>query len=607
MSQLYNEDFIEKVRFSNDIIDIVSEYTTLKESGKSYKGLCPFHDEKTPSFNVSPQQQLYYCFGCGAGGNIFNFIMEVEGFTFSEAVEFLAKRADIELPHQTSSQAQQRKVSQRNKLLEIHKAATQFYNYLLLESQLGKQAYNYLLKRGFDEETIEKFQLGFAPDRWQGLYNFLSDKGYSDQTLVKSGLILERKNNDGYYDRFRNRVMFTIFDHRHQAIGFGGRVLSSAQEPKYLNSPTTPLFDKSKNLYGLNWAKQAMRKSNEVIITEGYTDVITASDFGIENVVASLGTSLTSQQAKILKRYVDRVYIAYDADSAGAKATLRGLNILKNEGLSVKVISLGHEQDPDEYIKEEGRENFLEEKEDSTSLIQFKIDQVLKNRNLSNVDERVNVVQEILPILHLIDDGVERNEYLRQVAEKLQIKLEVLRTELNKFEKSQQQDRKSVKRNNNNNLKKSIELSDPKKDGYQNAVEGLLKLMLNNSHLIDRATDRLNKVDFIEEDHRDLFRAIADLYQAKGKVETNELYNELSAESAQKLLTKLAVQGNDFDTSVNLDKILRDYIKKIKGYQSGMKKEDLEAKIKQAEQDNNYDKLNQLLEEYQGLLRREEE
>ncbi|MFO7818903.1 MAG: CHC2 zinc finger domain-containing protein, partial [Halanaerobacter sp.] len=219
MSQLYNEDFIEKVRFSNDIIDIVSEYTNLKESGNSYKGLCPFHDEKTPSFNVSPEQQLYYCFGCGVGGNIFNFIMEVEGFTFSEAVEFLAKRANIELPQQSNSQAQKRKVSQRNKLLEIHKAATQFYNYLLLESQLGKQAYNYLLERGFDETAIEKFQLGFAPDRWQGLYNFLSDKGYSDQILVESGLILARKNNDGYYDRFRNRVMFTIFDHRHQAIG----------------------------------------------------------------------------------------------------------------------------------------------------------------------------------------------------------------------------------------------------------------------------------------------------------------------------------------------------------------------------------------------------
>ncbi|MFO7820413.1 MAG: toprim domain-containing protein, partial [Halanaerobacter sp.] len=393
--------------------------------------------------------------------------------------------------------------------------------------------------------------------------------------------------------------------HRHQAIGFGGRVLSSAQEPKYLNSPTTPLFDKSKNLYGLNWAKQAMRKSNEVIITEGYTDVITAFEYKIENVVASLGTALTSQQAKILKRYVDRVYIAYDADSAGAKATLRGLNVLKNEGLNVKVISLGYEQDPDEYIKEEGKEKFLEEKENATSLIQFKIDQVLNDRDLSNVDERVNVVQEILPILHLVDDGVERNEYLRQVAEKLKIKLEVLRTELNKFEKSQQQDRKSVKRNNN--LEESIKLNDPKKDGYQNAVEGLLKLMLNNSHLINRVKDRLDKIDFVEEDHRGLFRAIADLYQAKGKVETNELYNKLSTESAQKLLTKLSVQGDNFDSSVNLDKILSDYIKKIKGYQSGMKKEDLEVKIKQAEQDKNYQKLNQLLEEYQGLLRREEE
>ena len=607
MSQLYNEDFIEKVRFSNDIIDVVSEYTNLKKSGQSYKGLCPFHDEKTPSFNVSPDQQLYYCFGCGVGGNIFNFIMEVEGLNFSEAVEFLAERANIELPQQSNSQARQRKRSQRNKLLKIHKLATQFYNYLLLESELGRQAYNYLVERGFDEETIEKFQLGFAPDRWQGLYNFLSDKGYEDEILLKSGLILPRKNNDGYYDRFRNRVMFTIFDHRHQAIGFGGRVLSSDEEPKYLNSPSTPLFDKSENLYGLNWAKKEMRQTDEVIITEGYTDVITASDFGIENVVASLGTSLTTQQAKILKRYVERVYIAYDADAAGAQAALRGLEILKKEGLEVKVINLGNDKDPDEYIKEEGKEKFLQLKNNATSLIQFKINQVLKNKDLANVDERVNVVQKILPILYAIDDSVEREEYLKQVAEKLQIRLEVLRTELNKFEKSQQQHRKDRERNNNNNLKKGIELNDPKKDGYQNAVNGLFKLILTNSRLIQKAEEGLDMADFAEEAHRQLFSAICEVYQSDNKLETNEIYNRLSAESAQKLLTKLAVQGSTFDSQVNRDEILKDYIKKIKGYQSGMKKEDLEAKIKQAEQDNNYDKLNQLLEEYQGLLRREEE
>ena len=607
MSQLYNEDFIEKVRFSNDIIDVVSEYTNLKKSGKSYKGLCPFHDEKTPSFNVSPEQQLYYCFGCGVGGNIFNFIMEIEGLTFTEAVEFLAERANIELPKKDNSQAQQRKVSQRKKLLKIHKLATQFYNYLLLESELGQEAYDYLLNRGFDEETIEKFQLGFAPNRWQGLYNFLSDKGYSDEILVKSGLILPRKNSDGYYDRFRNRVMFTIFDHRHQAIGFGGRVLSSEEQPKYLNSPETPLFDKSKNLYGLNWAKKTMRKTDEVIITEGYTDVITASQFGVENVVASLGTSLTSQQAKILNRYVERVYIAYDADVAGTKATERGLDILKSEGLDVKVISLGHDQDPDEYIKEEGKESFLQVKNNATSLIQFKINQALGNKDLSNVDERVSAVQELLPILYNINDQVEKDEYLKQVAEKLQIRLEILRTELNKFEKSQHQDRKSSQRNNSNDLKKNIEFNDPKKSGYQNAVNGLLKLILDHSRLIKKVQEELNKSDFVEEDHQQVFTTICDLYQEVGQVEINELFNKLNTESSQKFLTKLAVQGTDFDSSVNQDKILKDYIKKIKGYQSGMKKEDLEAKIKQAEQDDDYQELNQLLEQYQNLLRKEEE
>ena len=606
MSQLYNEDFIEKVRFSNDIIDVVSEYTNLKKSGKSYKGLCPFHDEKTPSFNVSSDQQLYYCFGCGVGGNIFNFIMEVEGLTFTEAIEFLAERANIELPKQKNSQARKRKVSQRKKLLQIHKLATQFYNYLLLESNLGQEAYDYLLSRGFDEQTIEKFQLGFAPNRWQGLYKFLSDKGYSDQILAKSGLILPRKNSDGYYDRFRNRVMFTIFDHRHQAIGFGGRVLSDDDQPKYLNSPETQLFDKSKNLYGLNWAKKSMRKTGEAIITEGYTDVITAAQYGINNVVASLGTSLTTQQAKILNRYVDQVYIAYDSDAAGDKATGRGLDILKEEGLDVKVISLAKNQDPDDYIKEVGKEKFIKVKNNSTSLIQFKIDQVLKDKNLANVDDRVNVVKELLPILNSIENQVERDEYTKKIAEKLQIRIELLRSELNKYENSKPEDRKPTQRNNNSNSTEDIGFEDSKKNGYQNAVYGLLKIMLTDVHLIEDIKERLSVSDFAEEKHGQLFSNICDVYQATGNLEINRLFKKIEDESTQQLLTKLAVEENDFNYGGSQNKILEDYIKKIKGYQSGMKKEDLEAKIKQAEREDNHQELKQLLEQYQSLLRKEE-
>ncbi|MGM0368820.1 MAG: DNA primase [Bacillota bacterium] len=607
MSQLYNEDFIEKIRFSNDIIDVVSEYTSLKQSGKSHKGLCPFHDEQTASFNVSADQQLYYCFGCGVGGNIFNFIMEIEGLTFTEAIEFLADRANIDLPEENNSQARKRKVSERKKLLQIHKLATQFYNYLLLESDFGQEAYDYLLGRGFDEDVIEKFQLGFAPDRWQGLYKFLSDKGYSDQVLAKSGLVLPRKNTDGYYDRFRNRVMFTIFDHRHQAIGFGGRVLSSEQQPKYLNSPQTQLFDKSQNLYGLNWAKESMRKTGEAIITEGYTDVITAAQHGIENVIASLGTALTSQQAKLLNRYVDRVYIAYDSDIAGAKATLRGLDVLKEAGLEVKVISLGVDQDPDEYIKELGKSEFMKTKENSTSLIQFKIDQTVNQKKLANVDDRVNAVQNLLPIIDSIEDQVEKDEYIKKIAEKLQIRIEVLRAELKKYKKTKHQDRKVSSRNNNNDSRENMVFDDSKKNGYQNAVHGLFKIILNNSHLIDFCGERLTSDDFAAERHSRLFAVICELYQAEGEVEINKLFKKIEDESVEKMLTKLAVEENDLNYVANQDEILEDYINKIKGYQSGMKKEDLEAKIKLAEQENNHQELNQLLMKYQNLLRKEEQ
>jgi DNA primase len=607
LSQLYNEDFIEKIRFSNDIIDVVSEYTSLKQSGKSHKGLCPFHDEQTASFNVSSDQQLYYCFGCGVGGNIFNFIMEIEGLTFTEAIEFLADRANIDLPEENNSQARKRKVSERKKLLQIHKLATQFYNYLLLESDFGQEAYDYLLSRGFDEDIIEKFQLGFAPDRWQGLYKFLSDKGYSDQVLVKSGLVLPRKNTDGYYDRFRNRVMFTIFDHRHQAIGFGGRVLSSEQQPKYLNSPQTQLFDKSENLYGLNWAKESMRKTGEAIITEGYTDVITAAQHGIENVIASLGTALTSQQAKLLKRYVDRVYIAYDSDVAGAKATLRGLDVLKAEGLEVKVISLGVDQDPDEYIKELGKDKFMETKKNATSLIQFKIDQTVNEKKLANVDDRVNVVQNLLPIIDSIEDQVEKDEYIKKIAEKLQIRIAVLRAELKKHKKTKHQDRKVSSRNNNNDSRENMVFNDSKKSGYQNAVHGLFKMILNNSHLIDFCAQKLDSDDFVAGKDAQLFSAICELYQAEGELEINKLFKKIEDQAVEKMLTKLVVEENDLNYISDQDKILEDYINKIKGYQSGMKKEDLEAKIKLAEQENNHQELNQLLVQYQNLIRKEEQ
>ncbi|MCK8828063.1 DNA primase [Natroniella acetigena] len=608
MTRSYSEEFIEQVRFSNNIIDIISEYVELKQGGKSYRGLCPFHDERTPSFNVSSEEQLYYCFGCGAGGNIFNFVMEIEGLDFVETVEFLAERADLELPDQHLSPKMKQKQVKKKKLLQIHKLTAKFYNYLLIESDIGKAGHQYLQQRGFNKEIIDQFKLGFAPDRWQGLYGFLRNKGYSDQILSESGLVIPRKKSSGYYDRFRNRVIFTIFNHRNQVIGFGGRIIEDSNQPKYLNSPDTLLFDKSKNLYGLNWAKPEIQKQDEAIIVEGYTDVITAYQFGIKNVVASLGTSLTKEQAKLLRRYCKVVYIAYDSDTAGAKATLRGLDILKDTGLTVKVIKLPADQDPDLLIKEAGQEGFERLKRQAKTLVEFKLDSILQERMITNIDDKVEIVNQVVGVLAKIKNEVELLEYIKRVAQKLNVTEEVLKSELKNYKaKNKRQDRKQKNRNNKYKPKLKEKLNTVNLSDYINAVNGLsveqlLKMMLKRSELIERFQEILQPTDFVKQEYQNLFAIIFNFYEQQKQLDINHLLAELNRKEDKELLLKLTV-GEEIDFSV--ENVISDYIKKIKEYRILMKKKQLESKIKRAESDGNFKQVNSLLKEYQNLLRKE--
>ncbi|MCK8815947.1 DNA primase [Natroniella sulfidigena] len=608
MTRSYSEEFIEQVRFSNNIIDIISEYIKLEQAGKSYRGLCPFHDERTPSFNVSSEEQLYYCFGCGAGGNIFNFVMEIEGLDFVEAVKFLAERAGLELPAQNLSPKMKQQKMKKKKLLQIHKLTAKFYNYLLTESDIGAAGHRYLQQRGFNQEVIEQFKLGFAPDRWQGLYRFLRNKGYSDQILAESGLVISRKKSSGYYDRFRNRVIFTIFNHRNQVIGFGGRILENCNQPKYLNSPETLLFDKSKNLYGLNSAKKEIKKQEEAIIVEGYTDVITAYQFGIKNVVASLGTALTKKQARLLKRYCQVVYIAYDSDTAGTKATLRGLDILKEVGLTVKVIDLPVDQDPDLFIKKAGKDGFESLKKEAKTLIEFKLDSILQRRIVSNIDDKVEVVNQVVRVLARIKNEVELLEYIKRIAQKLNITEEVLKSELKNYKaKNKRQDRKQKNRNNKNKPALKEKLNTVNLSDYIDAVNGLsverlLKIIINEPELIEQLQKFLKPTDFIKPEYQNLFAAIFNFYKRQDELDTNDLLAELNGKEEQELLLKLTVgEGIDCD----YEGAIADYIKKIKEYRNVMKKKQLESEIKRAESDGNFKQVSSLLKEYQNLLRKE--
>ena len=349
----YSDDIIEEVRTRNDIVDVISGYVKLQRKGSSYFGLCPFHNEKSPSFSVSPSKQMYYCFGCGAGGNVFTFLMEYENFTFPEAVKALADRAGMELPEVEYSEEAKQQRDLKTAVLEVNKMAAKYY-YCLLRAPQGAKAMEYLKNRELSDETMRRFGLGYASQYSDELYRYLKQQGVSDAVMKESGL-MSVNERQGMYDKFWNRVMFPIMDVNGKVIGFGGRVMGDAK-PKYLNSPETIVFDKSRNLYGLHIARTARKKY--LIVCEGYMDVISLHQAGFTNAVASLGTALTSQHASILKRYTDEVILTYDSDEAGVKAALRAIPLLKTAGIATRVLHMEPYKDPDEFIKALGTEAF---------------------------------------------------------------------------------------------------------------------------------------------------------------------------------------------------------------------------------------------------------
>lgn len=403
----YSDDIIEEVRSKNDIVDVVSQYVKLTRKGSSYFGLCPFHNEKTPSFSVTPGKQMYYCFGCGAGGNVFNFIMEYENYTFGEALKHLADRAGVELPKIEYSKEVRQKAQEKAELLEINKQAAQYF-YYQLRTDKGQRGYEYLKNRGLSEETMRKFGLGYSDKFSDGLYRFLKSKGYQDERLRESGLFNVDERH-GMYDKFWNRVIFPIMDVNNRVIGFGGRVMGDAK-PKYLNSPETKIFDKSRNLYGLNIARTTRRKY--LILCEGYMDVIAMHQAGFNNAVASLGTALTSGHASLLKRYTQEVLLLYDSDEAGIRAALRGIPILREAGVNSRVVSLKPYKDPDEFIKNMGPEAFEKRLDEAKDSFLFRVSVAEDEFPMEEPQGQNRFFERCAEMLLELKDELERNLYI---------------------------------------------------------------------------------------------------------------------------------------------------------------------------------------------------
>lgn len=421
------EEFIEEVRASNDIVSVISDYVKLERKGKDYFGLCPFHKEKTPSFSVVPAKQIYYCFGCGKGGNVINFIMQVENLDYPQAIRFLAERARLTIP-EGEGKEELKEYHLKEQLLKLNKEAAKFFYRQLMkdENQIARE---YIKGRSLTIETVKKFGLGFSPDSWEGLFKYIKAEGYSNELIEKSGLFLKKKAG-GYVDRFRNRIMFPIFDLRGNVIAFGGRTITG-ESPKYMNSPETMVYSKGRNLYALNIAKNSGQSN--IVVVEGYMDVISLHQSGIINSVASLGTALTENQARLLKKYAEDVIISYDADTAGQSATVRGMGVLSNAGCNVKVLIVPQGKDPDEFIKNRGKEAFLKLIENSYTLVEYKIKLLKKQISTDSVEGKISFLQKVSKIISGIDSSVEREIYIRKISKEYDISEDSLFQEVYKL------------------------------------------------------------------------------------------------------------------------------------------------------------------------------
>lgn len=510
----YPEELIEEIRVKNDIVDVIGSYVKLQKKGANHMGLCPFHNEKSPSFSVSSSKQMYHCFGCGVGGNVYTFIMEYENYTFVEALKLLANRAGVNLPEGEDSEEAKKQASLKARLLEINKAAAKYY-YFQLKSDRGKLGYKYLKNRQLSDEIIKQFGLGFAPGAGDELYQYLKHLGYDDGILKQSGLInFDEKRK--VYDKFWNRVIFPIMDVNNRVIGFGGRVMGDGM-PKYLNSPETKLFDKSRNLYGLNLARIS-RKPN-IIICEGYMDVIALHQAGFTNAVASLGTAFTGLQANLLKRYTSEVLLSYDSDEAGTKAALRAIPILKEAGLSVKVINMKPYKDPDEFIKALGTEEFQKRIESATNSFLFEIEVLEREYDLADPEEKTKFFNEIAKKMLQFPEEIERNIYIETVSNKYNIGFDNLRKLVNRYGAGLNYVPQTERVREKEKSKVAPE------EGIKQSQKILLTWLIENTKLFDKIQGIIEPSDFTEDLYRQVAAMLFEQYRTERRVMPAKILN----------------------------------------------------------------------------------
>ena len=568
------DELVEEIRARSDIVEVISDRVLLKKSGANYKGLCPFHSEKTPSFTVSPAKQIFHCFGCNEGGNVYQFVMKIENLSFPDSVLLLARRYGINIVEQKVKGVNS---SQKNTLYDVNAMAAEFFQRQLSELPQGKTAREYLRKRGITENIIESFKIGYASPSWDGVHQFLKKKGISADIQNSAGLIKERENGGGYVDRFRERIIFPISDSEGRIVGFGGRVLNDTDSrPKYLNSPETLVYKKGNILYGLHITKDLIRKSKDAFLVEGYFDLITAYQHGIKNVIATSGTALTEDHARLLRRYTETVTLVFDGDEAGRNASNRGGIVLLNGGVKVKVIPLPQGNDPDSFIREKKGDGFFNISKGSKPFMEYIINKESAESDLKSIDGRVKCINAVIPFLSLMNNSVEKSMYISSLAEKTGVSEKAIMDEMSK---NKVKDKAKVKE----------VLTSTSTSSSNKAERILVQLMLLDNKNIEKIKKHISVDDFKDNDMAKISSLLFTLSESNDNIAISHIMDKLSEDKLKKLISEMVFEDIEYQ---DVDKNISDCIRYIKKNRIDIK--ELVNRLKTAVSEGNHQQFKEL-------------
>jgi DNA primase len=567
-------EIVDQIRQTASIVEIASQYTTLKRRGNKHVGLCPFHSEKAPSFTVDDEKQLYHCFGCGAGGDIFTLVMERENLSFPEALKYLAEKYNIPLPKKREFSPQLQKLEE--KLFKINENTLAFFKKNLFATQEGEQALEYLKKRDISEEIIQKLKIGYAPNSWDSLLSFFKEKKVPPKLLEQAGLVLYNQKKDSYYDRFRGRIIFPIFSLTGKVVAFGGRTIFNA-EPKYLNSPDTPVYSKGKILYGLNFSKESIRETGEVIIVEGYTDFVSLYQAGITNTAASLGTSLTSQQVSLPLRFAPRMIVSYDGDAAGKKAACRAISLCFEKGVQVKVLTLPPGIDPDNLIKKSGLNEFKNLIQKSTPGLKFLIDSFLEELRKDVPEEKAKIVRNAVDEIGKMPDPIVRSEYLKQASEYLSVDEEDLRRIIQR---------------------KSSEEKGEEEETFLPAEKRLLQILLEDKLIAPYVLGEMKEEYFQDLRSEPIFTALAECFKSGKEPDFNEIRQKIEPSLSSSLTKALLLEKEQAATVEEAFECLN----ALRQFSLENRKKELKAEIISLEKKGDKEKLRSLLIQRQDII-----